>query len=226
MASTVIDELVVQLGLNAEDFVKGQKTLLESLKKAREGVEEEHKKIQGSIGVTAGAFNELSKRALGFTALLIGGHDLESFVSHIITTDANVGRLAKTMDLSARELSIWQTAAHIAGGSAEGITSALGFLTSEIQTFGLTGQSSLLPYLNSLGVGLLNSNGQLKTPTELFKDIAGVLAGIDPARAAVYANVFHMDTATLNMAIRGRLELEGMLVAAGKINVLTEEQVR
>jgi hypothetical protein len=224
--ATILEEFVLILGLDASKFTKEQKAAIASLKKTREDSEQEAKKIeQAWKSHLEGAISGIKREAIGLAALLIGGAGLKNFVANIIQTDSSVGRLAKTMDISVSELARWRTAAYLSGGSAEGITSSLQGLTSEIQSFQLTGQSTLLPYLNQLGTGFTDSNDKIKTATQLYLDVADALKKLDPARAAEFGKVLHLDNDSINMIIRGRQELQRLLDVAGRINPTTKENV-
>lgn len=223
---TIIDELIVILGLDASKFTKEQKAAIAALKKTREDSEDEAKKIEQAWKKhLEGAISGIKREAIGLAALLIGGAGLKNFVANIIQTDSSVGRLSKTMDISVSELARWRTAAYLSGGSAEGITSSLQGLTAEIQSFQLTGQSTLLPYLNQLGTGFTDNNGKVKTATQLYLDVADALKKLDPARAAEFGKVLHLDNDSINMIIRGRQELQRLLDVAGRINPTTKENV-
>lgn len=222
---TIIDELVIQLGLDASKFTAGQKAAMESFKKAQDDSVSRAKVIEAAGARASQFFTKLRTEALGFAALLIGGRGLKEFVEHVTVTDAAVGRLAKTMDLSGAELSRWRTAAYLAGGSSEGITTSLQGLTSEIQSFQLTGQSSLLPYLNQLGTGFTDANGKVKTATQLYLDVADALSKLDPARAAEFGKALHLDNDGINLIIRGRQELQRLLNTAARLNPVTNENI-
>ena len=95
--------------------------------------------------------------------------------------DAATARTARTMNISARELSNWQGAARQLGGTAQGITSVLSTLSNEMATFQLTGQWNPLGPLTQLGIG------PAKTITELMLKVADKLSTLNPATAKAFA---------------------------------------
>ena len=80
--ATVIDQLVVKLGLDSSDFKKGEKELGSSLDKARKGTEKTAKQMKDSGKDAAAFFGELQKSALKFMAALAAGRGLYNFVQN------------------------------------------------------------------------------------------------------------------------------------------------
>lgn len=216
MTTSVLDSFVLEMGIDASKFTSGQRETLESFKHAQE----ESKRVGGEIETQGKKINEflsgMKRAALGIAAVFLGGMGIKEFTSFLTNLDAATGRVAKTMDISAQELSAWQGAAQQLGGSAEGITGTLQGLSSEMNKFVLTGQTSLLGVLTPLGVSLYNANGQLKTSTELFQDISNAVQGMDPARARAMLTMLGYDQGAVNVAVSGQKALAEALDKARK----------
>jgi hypothetical protein len=120
------------------------------------------------------------------TAVFLGGMGVQQFTSYITNLDAQTGRLAKTMNMSAQDVSIWQGAVKQAGGTAEDANSALAGLSGEMNRFMLTGQSSMLPVLSPARREPEDSNRDLKTSGQLWLDIADAIQGMDTAKATAF----------------------------------------
>jgi len=221
---SLIDEFVVELGLDPKKFIKGKKEIDEAWRKMQSDAEDRVKRAEEHADKISNAFSMITRKALTFGALLAGGHTLESFVQHVVQGDAALGRMALTLGINATELKSWQTAAELMGGSAEGISHTIGFLTGEIQGFQVdpSSHTGLLAYMTALRIGFKKSNGDFKSGTELLLDITNALSKMDPARAAVFANMFHIDNDTLAMLIRHSKEMPQVLKQASELNKVTD----
>jgi len=221
----VLDELVVELGLDPSKFNEGQKQALEAFKRTREEARSLGSDVESQGAKTTEFFMGLKREALGLVGLFLGGRGITEFVQHITTLDAQTGRLARTMNMSARDLSTWQGAATQAGGSAEGISSALQGATTDMNKFMLTGQGTLASVLRPLGVSIFDNNQRLKTAGDLFLELADAAQKIgDPARAAAYLSLIPgMNQETINLLLQGRSAVQGLLREAREAGGTTAE---
>lgn len=130
---TVIDELIVKLGLDTSKFKEGERDTLESLKKTREAGDQFSKSAERQAMKVSDAFSLVRKGALGIMGAFVGG-EAASFVNQMINMDAATGRFAKTIGTSVANLSTWQGMIRLIGGDAMSATSALSALQQEIES--------------------------------------------------------------------------------------------
>ena len=93
--ATVIDALVVELGLDPRAFTAGQKKAAEDLLKFRKGVEDENKKM-------GEAFRSVGRELLGLFAIFTAGKGLEEFLRDVIATDGRQPDLTVSVSASAQ----------------------------------------------------------------------------------------------------------------------------
>ena len=62
--------------------------------------------------------------------------------------------------MSSGEVKAWQGAAAAMGGSAQGMAGDMKGLNSSMNDFAMTGESSMLPMFNTLGVSMVGRSGQ------------------------------------------------------------------
>lgn len=224
--TTVIDSLVIELGLDPKKFTAGQKAAMEAFKKAQEEASSRAKLIE-SAGARAGQFfSKLRTEAIGFAALLIGGRGLKDFVSDTVTANANLGRMSKALGISSGELARWRTAAYLAGGSAESVSSAFETLVSEREKVQLHGSSEMNAVLNNLiGIGFTDAQGKLRSVTDLIEHVAVALRKMRPERAIEVGKIFGIDRDTVLFLTKTRGEVEKFLVTADKLNPITDKMV-
>ena len=125
MAANVIDALLVTLGLDASKFKAGAKEVDASLAKTSGATSKTSKDMEAwgksaSIGIS-----KLRNEVLGLLAVFTAGVGIKNFATNTIGATAGLGRMATNLDMSAKNLAMWQLANKNAGGSLEGMTSQL-----------------------------------------------------------------------------------------------------
>ncbi len=223
----VVDELIVELGLDPTKFEKVQKEAMESFKKTQEQAVAGGKEIEAQGVKVSSFFSGLKREAVGVFAAIAGGVGIKDLIGGITNLDAATGRFAKTLNMSASELSAWQGAAEQMGGSGAEITATLQGLSGAVNTFMLTGQGPFLGITTQLGVGLTDANGRLKTSGALLMEIADAVHEInktDPARAAAMLSMIPgMNQTSINMMIDGRAAMQKMLDTSRDLGGVTEQ---
>jgi hypothetical protein len=215
MTATVIDSLVVELGLDPSKFTRGQRDAVDSLRKFEDQAERSGKAIEAQSKKSLGLFSVLKREMLGVIGITVGGVEAKHFLNFITDLDASTGRLARTLGESAGEVSAWQGAIEQVGGTAEDANAALSGLSGEMSRFQLTGQSSILPVLSRLGIGLYDSNHNLKTASQLWLELADAVHGMDPRQAASFLQMIPGSNASLiNFLLQGRAAAEAALAAS------------
>jgi hypothetical protein len=140
---TIIDSLIVSLGLDSTEFKKGadqatkaQDKLAKQSKQSVKEISEQEKKLaeaqmarakewEARGKVIAQGIGKMRNEALALFAVFTAGKGLEEFVVGTIKTEAALARTSSNLDISAEDLAKWQLAAKNAGGTAEGMTAQL-----------------------------------------------------------------------------------------------------
>jgi hypothetical protein len=160
---TVIDALVVTLGLDAAGYDKGAAKAAGDLKKTKEQAEQTAKDIEAAGRKAAEFYTRIRNEAIAMFAVFTAGRGVKDFARDIIASDAATGRLAKQLGVATQELNAWEEVAKRSGDSVEGADSALSGLSQSLATFATTGVASgALPYLYSYGIQA-RSLGQILT---------------------------------------------------------------
>ncbi|MFT9026564.1 transglycosylase SLT domain-containing protein [Acetobacter indonesiensis] len=176
--ATVIDALIVQLGLDAKAVVKGQKQAEGAFKRVQSGASKMGDGVAAAADTAGDAFHSLERKALAFFAVLTAGKTLKAFISD--TTSANVaaGNMARNLGVSVNSLTAWQKAAQAAGGSAEDVSGSIGSLVSQFQT--IDGRRNLGNVFGQMGVQLEGANGQIRDMNDLMPDLARAAQRLGP----------------------------------------------
>lgn len=224
--ATIIDTLVLELGLDATRLNTGQQAALATLRHFEQEATSSGKRVEAETRKISHLMTEFRREAVTALGVFLGGRGVKEFVGYITSLDAATGRVAKTMNMSAEETSAWQGAIKQVGGTAESATSALSGLSGEINKFMLTGQTSMLGVMNQLGVSLYDQNKQLKTAGQLWLDISDAIEKkkLDPARsAALLSMIPGVNQDMINLLLKGRSAVDAYLKSAREAGTTTKE---
>jgi hypothetical protein len=166
MASTVIDSLVVLLGLDASNFKKGRET-------AEKETGETARKAKASADAITKSLTEVGRTIAGLFLGFESVSGFGKFLGNLNSGEAALGRTAANIGMGAHELNKWGNAAKLAGSDASDVQAAFTELTNDAQKFFVTGERS--PLINTLyqfGVNIKDANGQLRNQGEVFEELA------------------------------------------------------
>lgn len=125
MAATVIDALLITLGLDTSDFRKGQKDVSDDLKKQREDAKKTAKEMAEQGKKAASFFSSIKTELLALTGVTVTAGGLMSFVKSTTSGLMELSIQAKSLGMTAKELDGVGKAAEAAGSSVEKISAAL-----------------------------------------------------------------------------------------------------
>lgn len=164
--ATVIDSLVVMLGLDASKYKKGreeaQKETSETARVVKNSADDITKSLSEVGRTIAGLF-------LGFESI----SGLTKWLGALNADEAALGRTAKTLGLTGHELNKWGNAVALAGGSATDAQDAFKTLTTGVTKF-LSGQgtSPILDLLRLAGVSAVDATGKIRNQGEVYEELA------------------------------------------------------
>ncbi len=216
--ASIVDALVVTLGLDASRFTSGSKQASADLRKTKEDANAAAKQIEASGRQAAEFFKRLRNEAIALFATFTAGRGLAEFIRDITLSDAATGRLAHNLDMSTQQLSAWEKAAESVGGSAGATASSFDSLTQQFQQFALTGQSSVIQYFRALNVSISDAQGHLRPLGDILLDLADKFKGMDPARAQAFGRALGLDPGTITLLEQGRAAVAKLLAEKAKVS--------
>lgn len=148
--ATVIDALVVTLGMDPRQFTKGQKDAAAALIKTRQQAQKEGAAIEKSLDKAGESFDRLARNALKLFAIFTAGRAVKDFVRDITASDAALGRLAKSLETTPEALSSLGNAVSRSGGSADAAVGSFQKLSNAYNEVKLTGRSATYDMLARL----------------------------------------------------------------------------
>lgn len=200
MASNVIDQLLVTLGLDSKDLDKGLARLQGTLK---------------SVDTVINAFG------VSFAGIFV-----KSQIDKIADMSQNFDLLSKKTGVSTEEIQSWGNAVKIQGGSAANFENTLQYLSNEMQNIAINGNSNLVPMLTRLGIAYRNVGGSLKTPIQLLKELSNKFQGLSNQQAFSLARKLGLDDGTVLLLQKGEKGLNEILNRTRKLNALNEKDIK
>lgn len=200
--ATVIDALVVTLGLDAKAFKRGSAETDESLKHTREETARTARDMEARGKQAAMFFGKVRNEALALLAVFTAGMGIKNFVSSTVESTASLARLSGNLNMSAKDLAEWQLAAKNAGGSVEGITNQLKESADQVAKFKRGMVAETLPGFFQFG-GKAEDLKDGNTYLQARARIVAELYKTDRARAALAANMMGLDPQQFNLYKEG-----------------------
>lgn len=215
--ASVVDELVVRLGLDNKQFQKGAKDTEGQLNKVKGAAATTSKNLQEHGKKGAEFFTQLQKSAVKFFGVMAVGTAAFRAFTNLISSGAHLSRLATNLGTSADSLHKWGQAVKQSGGTAAGFEGTIRSLSAEItawKTGGVAGP--MLQGMQALGVGLVDvATGIEKTKEQIMLDIGEMVKLRTPKRenqANLLAS-WGFDEGTINLLLKSRKEAEALISA-------------
>jgi hypothetical protein len=219
--ATVIDSLIVTLGLDPKQFTKGQKEAAKAVVDTQTTVE---KAAQGM----SKAIKEVALEFVGLFLVVRSLQDVVSFFENMNAATRQLGIDSKNIGTSAAELRDWQNAASMAGGSAEGITKTMLGLQQSLFNMKFKGEmSDQLIYLARLGVQFETASGQVKPFKDIMLATAGAMERSTLSRPdkASFLQAAGFDTGSINLILSGTKALQGYYDQQLKLRQVSDADV-
>lgn len=224
---TIIDALIVELGLDASQLAAKAPVATAALKKLEdqgEKTEKTTKKVEKSSKDAAHSLENLSRTVASFLAIIGGTVAIKNFISDFIESNAQLDRFSKNIGLSVSTISAWSNASEKLGGSAQGLQGTLDMLSKSQTQLMITGESGILPYMSALGISLADVNGKARPVTDVLLDLSDRFANLDRTTANNLGRMIGLDQGTLNLLLQGRKELELEISRQKEQTAVTKQQ--
>jgi len=222
--ATIIDSLLVTLGLDSSEFDSKRSKVDKGLKSTGDEADKTGKKLKQSGKSGAEGYETLTKSAAKFLALIGGTMAVKRFIEQTIESSAALALLSRNLGESANTISAWSNAAELAGGSAEGLQGTMDMLSKSQTELQLTGQSGLIPYFTALGVGLADVNGKARPVNDILLDLSERFARMDRTTANNFGRMMGIDQGTMQLLLKGRTEVELMIARQKEYGAVTKKQ--
>jgi len=222
--ATIIDSLLVTLGLDPSGFNAGKAKVDKGLKDTGNEADKTGDKLKNAGKKGAEGYENVAKSAAKFLALIGGTMAVKRFIEQTVESSAALDRLAQNLKENVDTVSAWSNAAEVAGGSASGMQGSLDMLSKAQTELQLTGQSSLIPYFSALGISIADVNGKAKPASDLLLDLSDRFSRMDRTTANNMGRMMGLDQGTMNLLLKGRGEVETMIRRQKEYGAVTKQQ--
>lgn len=222
--ATIIDSLLVTLGLDPSGFNAGKAKVDKGLKDIGNEADKTGDKLKGAGKKGAEGYENVAKSAAKFLALIGGTMVVKRFIEQSVESSAALDRLARNLNENVNTVSAWSNAAEVAGGSASGLQGTMDMLSQAQTELQLTGQSSLIPYFSALGVSIADVNGKAKPVSDILLDLSDRFSRMDRTTANNIGRMMGLDQGTMNLLLKGRAEVELLIKRQKEYGAVTKQQ--
>ena len=203
----VLDEFVIQVGLDPAKFGEGRRALDDEVNKGLRATEAFGKGIERQGAKISEIFGITKTGVAGIVATFMGA-EAGVFVEHIRSMEASTSRLADSIGVNRRELALWQNMVGLVGGNAEDASQTIAGLNDALQSYraGLAQPSpGFAQLMSQAGVNYLNPN---VTPTDVLQQITQFLSGrSEPQRRLPLQQVPSMDNSMMMLLLKGAADI-------------------
>lgn len=200
MSESVVQSIIVKLGLDSSQYNREADKATDKNKKLTESVSETEK-VVGNVTKTLARWFSVAAAATGLIKL----------VDQVQQLNDELYFLERNLGMSSQTIKNWQGAASAMGGSAQGMTESMKSLNMGMNDFVVMGDTTLLPFMNALGVSMVDTQGHLRKTDDVMLDLADSFSKMDREQAFSIASKMGIDEGTFNTLVQGRQEMEKMI---------------
>ncbi|MDK9362489.1 hypothetical protein [Lelliottia wanjuensis] len=225
--ATIIDSLVVTLGLDPSGFKKGQDEVKKGLNDTRKNADQTAKDMEAAGKRAASFFGSIRTELLALVGVTLSAQGIKTFITSMTSDLMRLGIESRALDISAKSLDGWERAATAAGSSAEKMAGTLGSfqkVLTQIRTGG--GQDDpLFGALTAFGGATgANFDYQNDNSEAIMRKIAANWGKLSKDAQRRFGGMFGFDNATQQGLANGSLVQDADRFA--KISKATDEATK
>jgi hypothetical protein len=210
--ATVIDELMIKLGLDGSGAKKG-------MKETENAVKGSMKNITSTIET---GFSSVTKIFTGFGAALAGAFSVGSAFNTWKEQAAELGGVSRRLKMSMEDVQGWTGAIGKFGGSAQDFEGTLRGLNGQLARMATIGKSRTGTLLQSLGIDA-GEVGRQRNALDVLQDLAGVIEQMSPDESRGILQAIGLDPATIMLLQQGREGMKDLVRQKKEDAVYTQE---
>ncbi|MHA1040038.1 hypothetical protein ACR9GW_01410 [Enterobacter ludwigii] len=224
---TIIDSLVVTLGLDSSGFKKGQTEVKKGLDDTRKNADQTAKDMEAAGKRAASFFGSIRTELLALVGVTLSAQGIKTFITNMTSDLMRLGIESRALDISAKSLDGWERAAAAAGSTAERMTGTLGNFQKTLTNI-RTGGGQDDPLFGALasfaGATGANFDYQNDNAEKIMRKIASNWGKLSKDAQRRFGGMFGFDNATQQGLANGSLVQDADRFA--KISRATDEATR
>lgn len=225
--ATVIDALMVTLGLDPAAFKKGAKEAEDAQGKLNKTVNKGQTDAEKAGKKAAEQMGKFRNEVLRTTAALLSLGAIKAFVESVTQSDIALGKMSANANTTVGEMSALKVAAEAAGSSGDSFAASLQGIAETVTRFSLTGEGGeSLKYFRVLKINVADASGQLRDTKDIALDAADALSKMSPTQAQVMGKGMGFSADDVAFLRQGRDAVKAFYDEAGRANARTPEDVK
>lgn len=205
---TIIDSLVVTLGLDSSGFKKGQTEVKKGLDDTRKNADQTAKDMEAAGKRAASFFGSIRTELLALVGVTLSAQGIKTFITNMTSDLMRLGIESRALDISAKSLDGWERAAAAAGSTAERMAGTLGNFQKTLTNI-RTGGGQDDPLFGALasfaGATGANFDYQNDNAEKIMRKIASNWGKLSKDAQRRFGGVFGFDNATQQGLANGSL---------------------
>ncbi|KVI49648.1 MULTISPECIES: hypothetical protein [Enterobacter cloacae complex] len=224
---TIIDSMVVTLGLDSSGFKKGQAEVKKGLDDTRKNADQTAKDMEAAGKRAASFFGSIRTELLALVGVTLSAQGIKTFITNMTSDLMRLGIESRALDISAKSLDGWERAAAAAGSTAERMAGTLGNFQKTLTNI-RTGGGQDDPLFGALasfaGATGANFDYQNDNAEKIMRKIASNWGKLSKDAQRRFGGMFGFDNATQQGLDNGSLVQDADRFA--KISRATDEATR
>ena len=224
----IVDAIMVTLGLDTSKYTAQAENAIKTdarLEKSLDGVE----KKGGAVSKNFEGLANAVKGAAKVFASLAAATGIIRFLQNVAeeTRQANeeMLKLQASLGLTAEKINGMRGAGAALGGTAEGMTNSMKGLNKGMNDFVVKGDTSLLPFMNALGVSMVDGQGKLRDVDKVMLDLSDSFSKMNSEQAYALGQDMGFDEGTIAALMQGRDAMKEMSDYHAKMYTSSKEEL-
>lgn len=224
----IVDAIMVTLGLDTSKYTAQAENAIKTdarLEKSLDGVEKKggavSKNFEGLANAVKGAAKVFA--SLGAATGII--RFLQNVAEETRQANEEMLKLQASLGLTAEKINGMRGAGAALGGTAEGMTNSMKGLNKGMNDFVVKGDTSLLPFMNALGVSMVDGQGKLRDVDKVMLDLSDSFSKMNSEQAYALGQDMGFDEGTIAALMQGRDTMKEMSDYHAKMYTSSKEEL-
>lgn len=224
----IVDAIMVTLGLDtskytgeAEKAIKTDERLEKSLDKVEKKGDSVSQNFEGLAKAVQGAVRVFTQLAAATGVIKF----LKDVAEETRQANEEMLKLQASLGLTAEKINGMRGAGAALGGTAEGMTNSMKGLNKGLNDFVTKGDTTLLPFMNNLGVAMVDQSGKIRDVDAVMLDLADSFSKMNSEQAYALGQDMGFDEGTIAALMQGRDAMKEMSDYHAKMYTSSKEEL-
>ena len=222
---TIIDSLLLTLGLDTKAVKQGEAEATTSLKHLEVQAKESAREISEQGHVAGEFYDHMLEKAATFFAFIAGGMEMKEFVKGTMEAEISTSRLTEMLGLNIEEVQKWQGAVVLADGTVEGFQQSMKGLGGSLVDIekNLPRAERALKVLQAAGITGL-AKGKKADILEVLDQLSNKMKEMPLMEANRLGSRIGLDEAFIRVLRKGSEGIEELKNKAASLGMFTQQE--